>query len=213
MDNTWATPLYFRAFEKGVDLSIQAGTKYIGGHSDVMFGCVSANAKTLPALKDRRCNARACASGPTICFSRCAACARWRCGWRATTNPACRSRAGWRSGRKSLRVLHPALESDPGHEIWKRDFTGACGLFSIVLKPASEAVRLAFMNALALFGMGFSWGGFESLVILFDCSEYRTATKWAPGGPTLRFHIGLEDPGDLIADLERGFAAMAALPK
>jgi cystathionine beta-lyase len=107
-------------------------------------------------------------------------------------------------------VLHPALESDPGHAIWKRDFTGACGLFSVVLKPASEAAVYAFMNALTLFGMGFSWGGFESLVILFDCSTYRTATKWTPSGPTLRFHIGLEDPGDLIADLERGFAALKA---
>ena len=106
--------------------------------------------------------------------------------------------------------MHPALESDPGHAIWKRDFTGACGLFSIVLKPIAEKAVHAFMNELTLFGMGYSWGGFESLVILFDCSEYRSATKWAPGGPTLRLHIGLEDPGDLIADLERGFAAMAA---
>ncbi|MEJ2434465.1 MAG: PLP-dependent transferase, partial [Pseudolabrys sp.] len=108
------------------------------------------------------------------------------------------------------RVLHPALESDPGHAIWKRDFTGASGLFSIELKPMPEETVYAFMNALSLFGMGYSWGGFESLVIRFDCSEYRTATEWAPGGPTLRIHIGLEDTEDLIADLERGFAAMAA---
>ncbi len=107
-------------------------------------------------------------------------------------------------------MLHPALESDPGHAIWKRDFTGACGLFSIVLKPASDKAVYAFMDELALFGMGASWGGFESLVIVFNCTEYRTATKWAPGGPTLRFHIGLEDVDDLTADLERGFAAMAA---
>jgi len=108
------------------------------------------------------------------------------------------------------RVLHPALQSDPGHAIWTRDFTGACGLFSIVLKPVPEQAVHAFMNELQLFGMGYSWGGFESLVILFDCSEYRTATKWTPGGPTLRFHVGLEDTGDLIADLERGFTAMAS---
>jgi cystathionine beta-lyase len=106
--------------------------------------------------------------------------------------------------------MHPALASDPGHAIWKRDFTGACGLFSIELAPCAEKAVYAFMNELALFGMGYSWGGFESLVILFDCAEYRTATQWAPGGPTLRFHIGLEDPDDLIADLEAGFAAMAA---
>jgi cystathionine beta-lyase len=104
--------------------------------------------------------------------------------------------------------MHPALESDPGHAIWKRDFTGASGLFSLVLKPIDQKKVYAFMNELALFGMGYSWGGYESLVISFDCAEYRTATEWHPGGPTLRFHIGLEDTGDLIADLERGFAAM-----
>ena len=100
--------------------------------------------------------------------------------------------------------MHPALESDPGHAIWKRDFTGASGLFSIVLKPAAEKAVHALLNELILFGLGF-----ESLAILFDCTEYRTATKWAPGGPSIRFHIGLEDPDDLIADLERGFAALA----
>jgi cystathionine beta-lyase len=109
-----------------------------------------------------------------------------------------------------LRVMHPALERDPGHTIWKRDFTGACGLFSIVLKPCDMRAVYAFMNELQLFGMGYSWGGFESLVIAFDCAEYRSATPWAPGGPTLRFHIGLEEPDDLIADLEQAFGAMKA---
>ena len=109
-----------------------------------------------------------------------------------------------------LRVLYPALESDPGHAIWKRDFSGACGLLSIVLKPAPETAVHAFIDALTLFGIGASWGGYESLVIPFDCAPMRTATKWAPGGPTVRFHVGLEDADDLIADLERGFAAMAA---
>jgi cystathionine beta-lyase len=119
--------------------------------------------------------------------------------------------ARWLAARPEVaRVMHPGLPSDPGHAIWKRDFTGASGLFSIELKPMSEKAVYAFMNELSLFGMGFSWGGFESLVIIFDCAEYRTATKWAPGGPTLRFHIGLEDVGDLIADLEGGFRAMAA---
>jgi cystathionine beta-lyase len=109
-----------------------------------------------------------------------------------------------------LRVLHPGLPSDPGHALWKRDFSGASGLFSVVLKPVPQAAVNAFLDALSLFGMGFSWGGYESLVIWFDCGEYRTATAWNPGGPTLRFHIGLEDVSDLTADLERGFAAMAA---
>jgi cysteine-S-conjugate beta-lyase len=209
MDNTWATPLYFNAFAKGVDLSIQAGTKYIGGHSDIMFGCVSANAATLPKLKDAMNSLGLCV-GPDDMFLALR-------GLRTLSVRLARHQqsglqvARWLAARPEvLRVLHPALESDPGHAVWKRDFTGASGLFSIMLKPVSEAAVLAFMNALSLFGMGFSWGGYESLVILFDCSQYRTATKWAPGGPTLRFHIGLEDTGDLIADLERGFVALAA---
>jgi cystathionine beta-lyase len=209
MDNTWATPLYYRAFEKGVDLSIQAGTKYIGGHSDIMFGCVSANAKTLPALKTVVQTMGLCV-GPDDMYL--ALRGLRTLGVRlARHNQSGLTVARWLEKRPEvLRVLHPALESDPGYKIWQRDFSGACGLFSIVLKPTAEKSVHAFMNELALFGMGFSWGGFESLVIVFDCSEYRTATKWAPGGPTLRFHIGLEDPDDLLADLDRGFAAMAA---
>jgi cystathionine beta-lyase len=209
MDNTWATPLYFNAFEKGVDLSIQAGTKYIGGHSDIMFGCVSANAATFPQLKNT-VNALGLSVGPDDVFL----------ALRGLRTLAVRLARHYQSGvtvarwleqrPEVQRVLHPALERDPGHAIWRRDFSGASGLFSIVLKPMPEKAVHAFMNELTLFGMGYSWGGFESLVILFDCSEYRTATQWTPGGPTLRIHIGLEDTGDLIADLERGFAAMAA---
>ncbi len=209
MDNTWATPLYFRAFEKGVDLSIQAGTKYIGGHSDVMFGTVSANAATAPALKTTVGNMGICVGPDDVYLA--------LRGFRTMGVRLARhyesglAIARWLEKRPEvLRVMHPALESDPGHAIWKRDFTGACGLFSIALKPVADKAVHAFMNELALFGMGFSWGGFESLVISFDCAEYRTATKWSPGGPTLRFHIGLEDTGDLVADLERGFAALAA---
>jgi cystathionine beta-lyase len=209
MDNTWATPLYFRAFDNGVDLSIQAGTKYIGGHSDIMFGCVSANAKTLPALKIVIQSMGLCV-GPDDMYLALRGLRTMAVRLKRHCESGLRV-ARWLEKRSEvLRVLHPALENDPGHAIWQRDFTGACGLFSIVLKPASDKSVHAFMNELALFGMGFSWGGFESLVIVFDCAEYRTATKWAPGGPTLRFHIGLEDPDDLITDLEAGFAAMAA---
>ena len=113
-------------------------------------------------------------------------------------------------GPRSRGCCIPALESDPGHAIWKRDFTGASGLFSIVLKPAPQKAVDAMLDTVKLFGMGFSWGGFESLVIPFDCASYRTATKWAPGGPTLRLHIGLENVDDLKADLDRGFAAFNA---
>jgi cystathionine beta-lyase len=119
--------------------------------------------------------------------------------------------ARWLDERPEVvRVLHPALESDPGHAIWKRDFTGASGLFSIVLQPKPQAAVDAMLDALKLFGMGYSWGGFESLAIPFDCVGYRTATTWAPGGASLRLHIGLENVDDLKADLERGFAAFNA---
>jgi cysteine-S-conjugate beta-lyase len=209
MDNTWASPLYFRAFEKGVDLSIQAGTKYIGGHSDVMLGSVSANKATWPLLTDT-VHALGICVGPDDVYL----------GQRGLRTMGVRLAHQHQSGLKVarwleqrpevLRVLHPALESDPGHAIWLRDFTGASSLFSVVLKPVSEAAVNAFLDELTLFGMGASWGGYESLAIPFDCTSIRTATKWAPGGPTLRFHIGLEDIDDLIGDLERGFAALAA---
>jgi cysteine-S-conjugate beta-lyase len=119
--------------------------------------------------------------------------------------------ARWLASRPEvLPVLHPAPESHPGHAIWKPDFTGASGLFSIVLKPVPQKAVDALLDTVKLFGMGFSWGGFESLIVPFDCGDYRTATKWAPGGPTLRPHIGLENVDDLKADLERGFAALKA---
>jgi cystathionine beta-lyase len=207
MDNTWATPLFFPAFERGVDLSIQAGTKYIGGQSDIMFGTVSANETAWPKLSETVGNFGLCAGPDDIYLA--------QRGLRTLSVRLERHQrsglhiARWLEQRPEVReVLHPALPSHPGHDIWKRDFTGASGLFSIVLKPVSEKALYAFCDALTLFGMGFSWGGYESLVIIFDCSDYRTATVWAPGGPTLRFHIGLEDIGDLTADLERGFAAL-----
>ena len=209
MDNTWATPLYFKAFDHGVDLSIQAGTKYIGGHSDIMFGTVSANAATWPRLKETVHTYGLCA-GPDDIYLALRGLRTMSVRLERHQRSALEIARWFEQRPEVLRVLHPALPSDPGHALWKRDFTGASGLFSIVLKPVSEKELYAFCDALSLFGMGFSWGGYESLVILFDCADYRTATEWSPGGPCLRFHIGLEDTGDLIADLERGFAAMKA---
>lgn len=208
MDNTWATPLYFQAFAKGVDLSIQAGTKYIGGHSDVMLGTISANASLWPRLKETVTTMGLCV-GPDDMYLALRGLRTLGVRLERHRQSALRI-AGWLRERPEVRrVLHPAMEDDPGHAIWRRDFTGSSGLFSIVLEPIADTAVRAFLDALALFGMGFSWGGYESLVILFDCAGYRTATRWAPGGPALRFHVGLEDPNDLITDLERGFAAMA----
>ena len=209
MDNTWASPLFFPAFDKGVDLSIQAATKYIGGHSDVMLGTISANRATWDRLIDT-VHALGLCVGPDDVFL----------GLRGLRTMGVRlarhCQAGlevarWLEQRPEIaRVLHPALNSCPGHDIWRRDFSGASGLFSVVLEPVATAAVHAFLDELRLFGIGASWGGFESLAIPFDCSSIRTATQWAPGGPTVRFHIGLEDIGDLIDDLERGFAALAA---
>jgi cystathionine beta-lyase len=117
--------------------------------------------------------------------------------------------ARWLAARPEVAaVLHPALDTCPGHDIWARDFKGSTGLFSVILKPATEQALAAMLDRLELFGMGFSWGGFESLVIPFDCAHYRTATTWRPGGPALRFHIGFEDLDDLQADLDAGFARL-----
>jgi cystathionine beta-lyase len=209
MDNTWASPLYFRPLDKGVDLSVQAGTKYIGGHSDVMLGAVSATAAVWERLRGT-VHALGLCVGPDDTYL----------GLRGLRTLGVRLAQHYQAGLKVARwlaarpevarVLHPALDTCPGHAIWARDFAGASGLFSVILKPVAQSAVNAFLDELDLFGIGASWGGFESLAIPFDCTPIRTATKWAPGGPTVRFHIGLEDVDDLIGDLERGFAALAA---
>jgi cystathionine beta-lyase len=208
-DNTWATPLFHRSLDLGVDISMQAATKYIGGHSDIMFGTISANARAWPMITETIRLLGVCAGPDDVYLA-----------LRGTRTLAVRlaqhhrsglEMARWLAARPEVaRVLHPGLESDPGHAIWKRDFTGASGLFSIVLKPVPQKAVDALLDTVNLFGMGFSWGGFESLIIPFDCEGYRTATKWSPGGPTLRLHIGLENVDDLKADLDRGFAALKA---
>jgi cystathionine beta-lyase len=208
-DNTWATPLFHRSLDQGVDISLQAATKYIGGHSDIMFGTISANATAWPLVAETIRLTGVCA-GPDDVFL----------ALRGLRTLAVRLKqhqqsaievARWLDARPEVaRVLHPALEGDPGHAIWKRDFSGASGLFSIVLKPASQQAVDALLDSVKLFGMGYSWGGFESLVIPFDCAPYRTATTWAPGGPSLRLHVGLEDVDDLKADLAGGFKAFNA---
>ena len=208
-DNTWATALYHRSLDQGVDISMQATTKYVGGHSDIMFGTISANARAWPMITEAIRLLGVCA-GPDDVFLALRG-LRTLAVRLAQHHRSTLEIARWLKTRPEvLRVLHPALESDPGHAIWKRDFTGASGLFSIVLKPAPQQAVDALLNGVKLFGMGYSWGGFESLIIPFDCAPYRTATRWAPGGPALRLHIGLENVDDLKADLERGFTAFNA---
>ncbi|MGX1305378.1 cystathionine beta-lyase [Amorphus suaedae] len=208
MDNTWATPVYFRPLEHGVDLSIQAATKYFGGHSDLLLGTVAASEAAYPALKDMRLFLGVNVGPDDV--------SNTLRGMRTLPLRLARhfesgvTVARWLEGRPEVaRVLHPALESDPGHAIWKRDFTGACGLFAMVLKPCSKAQLSAFVDGLSYFGIGASWGGFESLITCPDPSAMRTATPWEPEGPLVRLHIGLEDPADLIADLEEGFGRLA----
>lgn len=211
MDNTWATPLFFDAHGHGVDYSIQAGTKYPAGHSDVLIGSVSARTpELLKQLRDTY-------DGLGICIAPEDAFLTLR-GLRtmplrlAHHGPAGLAMARWFQERPEVsRVLHPALEGDPGHALWKRDFTGATSLFTVVLKPVPQKALAAMLDGLKLFGMGASWGGYESLALPFDAKTYRTATRWQPEGPTVRFHIGLEDLNDLQADLDAGFARMRAL--
>ena len=209
IDNTWATPLFFPPHERGADIAIEAGTKYLGGHSDLLLGLVSANQRCWRRLRETFDSFAICA-GPEDVFLALRGLRTLAIRLAHHQESALEVARFLAARPEVLRVLHPALPTDPGHAIWRRDFSGASGLFSVVLKPAPQAAVNAFVDALKLFGIGASWGGYESLVIPFDCAAYRTATPWAPGGPTLRFHIGLEAVSDLTADLERGFAAMAA---
>lgn len=207
MDNTWATPVFFDALGHGVDLSIMAATKYIGGHADVMIGYVTANAEHRKRLEGAHDDLGLYASGDDCYLA--------LRGLRTMPVRLARHQetglklARWLEQRPEVsRVLHPGLESNPGHALWKRDFKGASGLFGAVLKPVSENQFTAFMNSLKLFGMGYSWGGFESLIV--PPHVHRTATKFPDDGKLVRLHAGLEDAGDLIADLEQGFAQMKA---
>jgi cystathionine beta-lyase len=209
MDNTWATPLFFAPHAHGVDLAIEAGTKYLSGHSDLLIGLVSANEAWFRRLH-RTVDQMAIPPGPEDVFLALRGLRTMELRLREAERQGL-ALARWLQGRPEvLRVIHPALPDHPGHALWKRDFTGSSGLFSIVLRPASEAAVAAFLDGLELFGLGYSWAGYESLAVPFDCSSYRTATQWAPGGPAIRFSVGLEDIEDLKADLDRGFARLRA---
>ncbi len=209
MDNTWATPLFFSPHAHGVDMAIEAGTKYLSGHSDLLLGLVSANDAWFKKL-GQTADLMAIPAGPEDVFLALRGLRSMELRLREAERQAL-ALARWLEARPEvLRVIHPALPDHPGHAIWKRDFAGSSGLFSIILEPVSEAAVAAFLDGLELFGLGYSWGGYESLAVPFDCTSYRTATRWAPGGPAIRFSIGLEDVEDLKADLDRGFARLRA---
>ncbi len=209
LDNTWATPLFFNAFAHGVDLSIQAATKYIGGHADVMIGYVSANASHKARLEAAHAELGLYASGDD-CFLALRG-LRTMPMRLAQHQATAMTLVRWLAERPEVeRILYPALESDPGYEIWKRDFTGASGLFGAELKPISQAKLSAFMESLKLFGMGYSWGGYESLIV--PSKPHRSAKPFEAKGALIRIHAGLENANDLIADLDSGFAAMKAAP-
>jgi cystathionine beta-lyase len=209
MDNTWASPWLFESFAHGVDVSIHAATKYITGHSDVMLGAVVTSEATYLPVRTMAADLGHCAAPDDAYF---ALRGMRTLGVRLERHQRnALAVARWLQSRPEVaRVLYPALPEDPGHALWRRDFTGASGLFGVILQPVPRPAVHALIDALDLFGIGSSWGGFESLIVPTSPARQRSATRWAPEGPTLRLHIGLEDPKDLIEDLERGFAALRA---
>jgi cystathionine beta-lyase len=210
-DNTWATPLYFKPFAHGIDVSVHSATKYIVGHSDAMLGAITCTKGAWPKLGTSTHELGQTAGPDDVYLAQ-----------RGLRTLAVRLKQHWETGvalaewiarqPEVERVLHPALPADPGHAIWKRDFTGACGLFGVVLKEGvSDRALCALIDGLDLYGIGSSWGGFESLIVPFDPREARTATKWPHGGPCFRIHAGLENAEDLTADLERGFERLRSV--
>jgi cystathionine beta-lyase len=207
MDNTWATPWCFPAMPLGVDVSVVAATKFIGGHSDVMMGTVTTTQPLYERVRSMVAELGYCVS-PDDAYL--ALRGLRTLGLRMERHHRSGLRvAEWLATREEVaRVLHPALPGDPGHALWTRDFTGASGLFGVVLRDVPKRAVDALLDSLELFAMGASFGGFESLAIPVDPAPLRSATTWRAEGPMVRLHVGLEDPDDLIADLERGFAAM-----
>ncbi|MHB1109691.1 MAG: cystathionine beta-lyase [Devosia sp.] len=202
-DNSWATPLFHKPLELGADMVVHAGTKMFVGHSDAMFGTVSANERTWQALRQTHMTMGICASPDDAYLVA-----------RGLRTLAIRMKehearalelARWLEGQPTVRqVFHPALEQHPDHAIWKRDFTGSGSLFSVLLEPAPREAVAAMVNGFELFGMGYSWGGYESLCLPIHPERIRTAVDWNALGDMLRIHVGFEDIEDLKADLRAG---------
>lgn len=204
LDNTWGAAVNFQPFDYGVDISVQAATKYIVGHSDVMLGTATATEKFWPELRENSYIMGQCTSPDDLYLA-----------LRGIRTLGVRMKqhqqnalkvANWLAEQDEVEtILHPALPSCPGHEYFKRDFTGSNGLFSFVLKDNDYNTR-AMLDGMEHFKMGYSWGGFESLILaIANVQNLRTATTWQYSGPLIRLHVGLEDPDDLIADLSAGF--------
>lgn len=208
IDNTWATPLNFRALDFGVDISIHAATKYPSGHSDTLLGSVSANQRTWKRLHDAFI-ALGVPAGPQECYQVLRGLRTMKLRLDKQGENAV-DLARWLEGKPGVaRVLHPALASFPGHDLWKRDMKGAAGLFAIVLDGGGTEAAHRFLDALEIFGLGYSWGGYESLAVHVNLSD-RVVAKGPYAGPLIRLQIGLEDVADLKADIERGLRAAKA---
>ena len=201
MDNTWATPLFFKPFYNGIDISIQSATKYIVGHSDAMLGVITTNKTYTKCVREAAHNMGSCPSPEDIYL-----------GIRGLKTLSIRLQKHQQSTSKVIEwlktqdvidaILYPALPDNPGYEIWKRDFLGASGLFGIKLKNTKKSLVNKMLNNLKLFNMGYSWGGYESLILPIQPEKLRETYKWKNNYGTLRIHVGLEDPDDLINDLK-----------
>jgi cysteine-S-conjugate beta-lyase len=206
-DLTWGTPLYVRGFELGVDVIMHSVTKYMAGHSDLVMGVLAYKKVHHKTLSHTYLDLGSC-PGPDNCYL----------ALRGLRTLSVRIKqqfenamivAAWLKKRPEVEeILFPPLAGSPGHELWKRDFTGGSSLFGVALKPVSQKALAAMIDNLEYFGLGFSWGGFESLMTVFDVSKTRKARPWPYKGPGIRLHIGLEHPDDLIRDLEAGFGRM-----
>ncbi|ACM04091.1 cystathionine beta-lyase [Cereibacter sphaeroides] len=204
IDNTWSGGYFCQPLTQGVDISIQAGTKYISGHSDLLLGTIACRAEHYDRLRETYLRFGVCLGADDAFLA-----------LRGLRTMAVRMAHHHESGlevanwllqqEEVCRVMHPGLPGDPGHALWQQQFTGASGLFGFVLRPVNRPALGRMFDGLSLFGMGSSWGGFESLLVPSNPSVYRTATTWAPGGQTVRIHVGLEDPADLIAELRAAF--------
>ena len=209
-DNSWATPLYFKPLKHGVDFSVSAITKYIVGHSDVLMGTIATTDDHIARLRTTA-NQLGNSCAPDDVFL----------ALRGLRTLAIRLRhhgdaglriAKWLQQRPEVKVvLHPALPSCPGHEFWKRDFAGATGLFSVVMNRLSRSELVGFLQGLKLFKLGYSWGGFESLILPLNPEKERTVTPWTHNGTVIRINVGLENPDDLEADLEVAFTRLASI--